>query len=77
MDRRAWLGTVHEVSRVIHNLATKQQTVPRKGIVITLFLEDVVHTYTKILLKHKKERKNAFCPVTWMDLEIIIVSEVN
>ena len=67
MDRRAWLGTVHEVSRVIHDLATKQQRVSRNGIAITLFLEDVVythththththrHTHTKILLKHKKE----------------------
>ena len=67
--------------KVIHDLATKQQTVPRNGIAITLFLEDVVHkhthTHTKILLKHKKEWNDAFCPVTWTDLEIIIVSEVN
>ena len=35
------------------------------------------HTHTKILLKHKKEWNDAFCPVTWTDLEIIIVSDVN
>ena len=35
------------------------------------------HTHTEILLRHKKEWNNAFCPVTWMGLEIIIVSEVN
>ena len=38
--------------------------------------EDVEHTYNEILLIHKKEWNNAIA-VTWMDLEIIIVSEVR
>ena len=46
IDRRSWLGTVHEVTRVTHDLATKQQTVPKNRIAITLFLEDVVYTHT-------------------------------
>ena len=45
IDRRSWLGTVHEVTRVTHDLATKQQTVPKNRIAITLFLEDVVYTH--------------------------------
>ena len=38
--------------------------------------EDVVHTYDGILLSHK--RMNEIMPfiATWMDLEIIILSEV-
>ena len=38
--------------------------------------EDVVHTYNGILLSHKKEQSNAFA-ATWMQLEIIILSEVS
>ena len=33
--------------------------------------------YNGILLSHKKERKNAICIIGWMDLEIIILSEVS
>ena len=50
--------------------------------------EDVVHIHNGILLSHKKERTNATCITwmprmpcftwsTWMDLEIVIVSEVS
>ena len=37
--------------------------------------EDVVHIYNGILLSHKKE----YMPfaATWMDIEIIILSEVS
>ena len=34
--------------------------------------EDVVHIYNGILLSHKKE-----CAATWVDVEMIILSEVN
>ena len=36
--------------------------------------EDVVHIYNGILLSHKK---NEIMPFTWMDLEIVILSEVS
>ena len=38
--------------------------------------EDVIHTYHGILFDHNK---NKIMPLaaTWMDLEIIILSEVN
>ena len=38
--------------------------------------EDVIHIYDGILLSHKK---NEIIPmgITWMDLEIIILSEVS
>ena len=38
--------------------------------------EEVVHICNGILLNHKKEWNNAFA-ATWMDLEIIILSEVS
>ena len=38
--------------------------------------EDVVHIYNEILLSHKRERNNAFI-ATWMDLEIVILSEIS
>ena len=37
---------------------------------------DVEHIYNGILVSHKKERKMAFA-ATWMDLEIVILSEVS
>ena len=37
--------------------------------------ENMVHTNNKILLSHKKEIISF--AATWMDLEIIILSEVN
>ena len=38
--------------------------------------KDVVHIYNGILLSHKKEGKMPFA-ATWMQLEIIILSEVS
>ena len=38
--------------------------------------EDVVHKYNGILLSHKKEGIMPYA-ATWMDLEIIILSEVS
>ena len=35
--------------------------------------KDVVHTYNKILLSHKKIMPSA---ATWMDIEILILSEM-
>ena len=37
--------------------------------------EDVVHIYNGILLSHKKNKIMPFA--TWMDLEIVILSEVS
>ena len=39
--------------------------------------EDVVHIYNGILLSHKKISEIIPFAATWMDLEIIILSEVN
>ena len=38
--------------------------------------EDVVHTYSEILLSHKKNRIMQLA-ATWMDLEILILSGVR
>ena len=38
--------------------------------------EDVVHIYNGILLSHKKEQNSAFA-ATWIDGEIVILSEVS
>ena len=38
--------------------------------------EDVVHIYNGILLSHKPTEKMTFA-ATWMELEIIILSEVS
>ena len=41
-----------------------------------MYKEDVAYIYNGILLSHEKEWNNGIS-ATWMDLEIIIVSEIN
>ena len=39
--------------------------------------EEVVHIYSGILLSHKQKNEIMPFAATWMDLEIIILSEVS
>ena len=39
--------------------------------------KDVVHIYNGILLSHTKKNEIMLFAATWMDLEIIILSEVS
>ena len=39
-------------------------------------IEDVVHIYNGILLSHKKNKIVTFA-ATWMDTEIVILSEIS
>ena len=41
-----------------------------------MYEEDVVYLCNELLLSHKKEQNNAFA-ATWMDLEIIILTELS
>ena len=38
--------------------------------------EDVVHVYSGMLLSHEKN-KILFSAATWMDLEVVILSEIS
>ena len=39
--------------------------------------EDTIHIYNGILFSHKRNEINVICKATWMDLGIIILSEVS
>ena len=39
--------------------------------------EDVVYIYNRILLSHKKKNEILPFEATWMDLEVITLSEIN
>ena len=39
--------------------------------------EDVIHIYSRIFLSLKKEKKNVLFAERWMDLEIVMQSEVS
>ena len=39
--------------------------------------EDVIHIYSRIFLRLKKEKKNVLFAEMWMDIEIVMQSEVS
>ena len=39
--------------------------------------DTVVHIYNRILLRHKKNKVMPFAAATWIQLEIIILSEAS
>ena len=39
--------------------------------------DTVVHIYSRILLRHKKNKVMPFAAATWIQLEIIILSEAS
>ena len=49
MDRGAWQATVHEVTRVGHNLVTKPAPPPPKYIVEMSQAKEVVREWEKII----------------------------
>ena len=55
---------------------TGAQREVKKTVLWWMAKENVVHIHNGTLLSHKEEWNNAFV-ATWMDLEIIITSEVN
>ena len=50
MDREAWRATVRGVTKVEHNLATKQGREWKKGVFSTSFLWEKVSVYRKRIL---------------------------
>ena len=50
MDREAWRATVRGVTKVEHNLATKQRQEWKKGVFSTSFLWEKVSVYRKRIL---------------------------
>ena len=56
---------------IIHNSQGKAMSIDR-----WMDYEEVVHIYNRILLSHKKDKIMSFV-ATWMELEILILSEVS
>ena len=83
MDREAWQATIHGVTRVRHNLATKPPL-----FTVTLFtrtgtwkqprypLTDVVHIYNGMFLAIKRNKFESV-EVKWLNLDPVIQSEVS
>ena len=74
--KRNWHPIVHR--NIIYS-SQDMETIHRyldKKISRWMDKEDMVPIYNRILFSHKKEWNNAICS-KWMDLEIIILSEVS
>ena len=70
VDRGAWWATVHEVTRVGHDLVTKP---PHLYIQIYMY----THTQTHMMEYYSKKNEIVTLVATWMDLDITVLSEVS